>query len=61
MKVLDYIKARLTEASTWRGIILIFVAISGANLSPEETQQLIAHALGIVGLFGILPDKINKN
>jgi hypothetical protein len=58
MKVLNYIKARLTEASTWRGIILLVVAVSGSQLSPEETQQLITHALGIIGLFGILPDKI---
>lgn len=57
-KAFAFIKSRLREPSTIRGLILIFVAISGANLSPEDTQNLVTHALGIVGLFGLFPDKM---
>jgi hypothetical protein len=60
-KILTYIKSRLREPSTIRGLILLVVGISGANLSPEDTQQLITHALGVVGVFGLLPDKMNKD
>lgn len=60
-KVLTYIKQRFKEPSTIRGLILLIVGISGANLSPEDTQQLVTHALGVVGLFGLLPDKIKND
>lgn len=57
-KILQFLKNRLYEPSTLRGLILIIVGISGANLEPEQTQELVTYALGIVGLFGFLPDKV---
>ncbi len=58
-KIIQYIKSRVHEPSTLRGLVLVVVGLSGANLEPEQTQELVTYALGIVGIFGLLPDKVD--
>ena len=54
--IISYIKARLVEPTTWRGIVLIITA-AGAKLNPEQTEAIIGAGLALAGLLGVfLPD-----
>jgi len=44
---------RLTENSTWRGIILLLTA-AGVRLEPEFQNAIIAAGLSIVGLINVI-------
>jgi hypothetical protein len=52
MKALLYILDRLSENSTWRGLILVAVAL-GVKIEPELQNQIIAAGLGLVGTINI--------
>jgi hypothetical protein len=52
MKALLYILDRLSENSTWRGLILVAVAL-GVKLEPELQNQIVAAGLGLVGTINI--------
>jgi hypothetical protein len=43
---------RLSENSTWRGLILVAVAL-GVKIEPELQNQIIAAGLGLVGTINI--------
>ena len=49
---MDYILARLKEASTWRGIVALITAF-GVNLSPEQTSAIVTAGLGLIGVIGV--------
>ena len=52
-----YILARIREASTWRGIILMLTAV-GVPVAPALADSIIAAGLAIAGLIGAFaPDK----
>lgn len=56
----DYVIARLQEASTWRGLVLVATAF-GAALSPEQQEAIITVGLLVAGLIGaLLPDAKNR-
>jgi hypothetical protein len=48
-KILD----KLSENSTWRGLILLATA-AGVNLEPDLQNQIVAAGLGLVGLINVL-------
>ena len=52
MKAIEYILNRLSENSTWRGLILVITAI-GAKLSPEQEGSIVAAGLALVGLINV--------
>jgi hypothetical protein len=52
MKALYFVLDRLSENSTWRGLILVAVAL-GVKLDPEMQTQIIAAGLGLVGTINI--------
>jgi hypothetical protein len=52
-KALNYLLDRLSESSTWRGIILVACSL-GATLSPELQGHIVAAGLGAVGAINIL-------
>lgn len=55
--IIDYIKKRLMEASTWRWLVGLAVGAIGLELAPEQMDQVVAWVLGIVGSMAILlPD-----
>ncbi|MEY8688314.1 MAG: hypothetical protein AB9M53_00360 [Leptothrix sp. (in: b-proteobacteria)] len=55
-----YLLARLSEASTWRSLVLI-ASSCGATIRPEHTEAIIAAGLLIAGLLGAaLPDSISQ-
>ncbi len=49
----EWIIARLSENSTWRGIILIATAL-GATLNPDQQAAIVAAGLALVGLINVL-------
>jgi len=53
MKALFYILDRLSENSTWRGVILICTAL-GCQWSPEFQNQIVATGLGLTGLINVI-------
>jgi hypothetical protein len=52
MKAIYFVLDRLSENSTWRGLILVAVAL-GVKLEPEMQNQIIAAGLGLVGTINI--------
>ncbi len=49
---LTWILDRLSESSTWRGIVLTLTGV-GIALSPEQAAKITATGLGIVGVINI--------
>jgi hypothetical protein len=52
MNAIYFVLDRLSENSTWRGLILVAVAL-GVKLEPEMQNQIIATGLGLVGTINI--------
>jgi len=52
MKALFYTLDRLSENSTWRGIILIVTAL-GLKLEPDHQEAIVAAGLGLVGAINV--------
>ena len=51
-----YLYARLKEASTWRGIILILTAL-GVPIMPEMAETIVTIGLAVTGIVGVItPD-----
>jgi hypothetical protein len=56
MKPLQFLFARLSEATTWRGIFLLLTA-AGVTLRPELQVAITAAGLALTGLIGVVfPD-----
>lgn len=53
MNILNILLERLTENSTWRGIILLATAV-GLRLEPELQAQIIAAGLALVGVINVI-------
>jgi hypothetical protein len=53
MKILNIILERLSENSTWRGIILLATAL-GLKLDPELQTQILTAGLSFIGIINIL-------
>lgn len=59
-KGLSYLKARLSEPSTWRGLVVL-ISLAGVSLSPEQTTAIITVGAAVVGAIGaFVPDKAEK-
>ena len=53
----SYFMQRLSEPSTWRGILAVLTAC-GIAFSPEQAEKIIAGGLALIGLVGAFsPDK----
>ena len=52
MKALLYILDRLSENSTWRGLILVGTAV-GLKVDPEHQEAIVAAGLSLVGVINI--------
>lgn len=55
--ILEWLKARAKERSTWVGIITILAA-AGVTLSPEQQEAIIAAGTALIGaIFAFTADK----
>ena len=52
MKILPWLLARLTENSTWRGLIAIATA-AGVMLTPEQSDAIVALGLAAIGAINV--------
>jgi hypothetical protein len=52
MNAIYFILDRLSENSTWRGIIMVVTAI-GLKLDPSQGDAIIAAGLSLVGLINV--------
>jgi hypothetical protein len=50
---LDYLLARASESSSWRGGILILTSL-GVSVEPALQNHIVALGLGLVGLINFL-------
>ena len=59
---MDYIIARLLEASTLRGLVLLIGGLAGLDVSDTDAEQIVTGALTLAGLLGAaLPDRIGRH
>ena len=49
---MNFLLERLTENSTWRGLVMIATAL-GVQLDPTQANAIIAVGLSIVGLINV--------
>jgi hypothetical protein len=52
-KLLSFIKDRLKEPSTWRGLAA-FATGMGVAISPAQAEAIIAAGFALVGILGTL-------
>jgi len=53
MKIIEIVLERLSENSTWRGLILVATAL-GLKLDPELQTAILSAGLGTIGLINVL-------
>ena len=53
MNLLNVLLGKLSENSTWRGLILVATAV-GVKLDPEQANAIIAAGLAIVGVVNVI-------
>lgn len=59
--MVEYVIARLKEASTWRGIIGLLTA-AGISVSPEMLDKIVAAGMALMGVVGMFfKDKLAKS
>lgn len=51
--ILNVLFEKLTENSTWRGLILLGTAL-GLRLDPELQTQIISAGLALVGVINVI-------
>jgi hypothetical protein len=51
--LLNTILEKLTENSTWRGLILLSTAV-GVKIEPQLQESIIVAGLGLVGLINVI-------
>ena len=49
---MEYIIARLSEPSTWRGIVWLITAF-GVAIDPAQQEGIIAFGMALAGLVGV--------
>jgi hypothetical protein len=55
--MVEFFLSRLREASTWRGVVMMFAA-AGITLDVAQTEAIIAVGMALVGALGVfLPDR----
>lgn len=50
---MQYLLDRLTETSTWRGLIALATAF-GVTIQPDLANAIIGAGLGLIGLVNVL-------
>lgn len=56
---MNYIFDKLSENSTWRGLIGVAAAL-GVAISPEMAEGIIAAGVGLIGLINIIRKEVKS-
>jgi hypothetical protein len=55
--LVDYVRNRLHEASTWRGLIYVITSL-GVTLTDAQATAVIAAGMALAGMISVFfPDK----
>lgn len=57
---MNWMLARLREASTWRGLVWL-LTVAGIALKPEQTEAVIAFGMAAAGLLGVFLKDPTRN
>lgn len=58
MQILDWLKARLTEKTTWAGLIAVVLGVVGIEATAIQTEQAAGAITTLVGvILALLPEK----
>ena len=52
-KIITVLLQKLSENSTWRGIILVVVAV-GVKIEPNLQEAILTVGLGLIGFINII-------
>lgn len=56
---MTYILARLSEGSTWRGLIWLMTSLGLMQVSTDQAEHIASLGMAAVGVVGALwPDKL---
>jgi len=59
--VLTYLRSRIKERSTWRGVVVVLFAV-GIALEPEQAEAVIVAGLAFGGLMeALLPEHAGQD
>jgi hypothetical protein len=50
---MKYLVERLSEASTWRGLVLIATSL-GVGINPDLVAPITSAGVGVAGIVGVL-------
>jgi hypothetical protein len=50
--MISYLIERLSENSTWRGIVMLLTAV-GVQVDPAQSNAIIAAGLALIGLINV--------
>ncbi len=53
MKIVNILLQKLSENSTWRGLILVATAL-GLKIDPELQNAILVAGLGAIGLINVI-------
>jgi hypothetical protein len=61
----SYLVSRMSEPSTWRGIIMLLTA-AGVQIQPQMIEVIVSCGMALAGLIGVVtadkkPDNIESN
>ena len=56
---MNYLLARLSELSTWRGLAALLTAL-GVKLHPEMQDSIIAAGLAVIGLINVFRKELKN-
>jgi hypothetical protein len=48
--VFDWLKERLTERSTWAGIVAVVLGIVGIEATAVQTEQIVGSLTALIGV-----------
>jgi len=56
--ILDFLKERITEKSTWAGLIVLILGIVGIEATAVQTETMAGAITALLGvILGLLPEK----
>ncbi len=56
----NYLKKKLSEASTWQTLFTLVATVGGIQIAPQLQEYIQAAALAILGLIGFYTNEEKK-
>lgn len=56
--MIQYITSRLSETSTWRGLLGVLTAV-GVHIRPDLADAIVATGMALIGLINVIRKEKN--